>query len=159
MLLDEEEMQEDMLLDEEEDDDKRKERKSYILNVQVKLRKRAVIKQSFNTVEPKKMFMNKNQKFNPLGDNIKLNKIYKEQDWYDRNIKMIVVYPCDSTKKREHQQTSGASKRKRAIPRVIIGTENASVLFPKDCQEWIREFKEKGPEDWDCSDIEESDDD
>ncbi|CAG8482104.1 6522_t:CDS:2 [Rhizophagus irregularis] len=30
-----------------------------------------------------------------------------------------------------------------AIPRVIIDMENASILFPKDCQEWIKDFKEK----------------
>jgi hypothetical protein len=42
--------------------DKKPERKSYILNVQVKLRKLLMIKESFKTVEPRQMFMNKNGK-------------------------------------------------------------------------------------------------
>ena len=64
---------------------------------------------------------------------------------------MIVVYPCDPKRKSQYQETPGASNRKREIPRVIIDMENADILFPKDCQEWIKEFK---AEDWDCSDIE-----
>jgi hypothetical protein len=139
-------LENDMLLDKEFE-----ERKSYILNVQVKLRKKAEMKGSFNTVEPKLMFIDKNGQSNPPKANDKLCKIYKNQDWFNHNIKMIVVYPCDPKRKSQYYKTPGASKRKRAIPRVIIDMENADVLFPEDCQEWIKELK---LESWDCSDIE-----
>lgn len=33
--------------------------------------------------------------------------------------------------------------------------KNASVLFPEDYQEWIKDFKKKDQENWDCSNIEE----
>jgi hypothetical protein len=118
--------EDDMQLDEE--------RKSYILNVQVKLRKKAVIKQSFRTVEPNLMFIDKNGKSNPPKANSTLKKIYEDQGWFDRNMKMIVVYPCNPQRKGQYQQTPGASRRKGKIPRVIIDMENASTLFPDDCQ-------------------------
>ncbi|CAB5124980.1 unnamed protein product [Rhizophagus irregularis] len=84
----------DMLLDEE--DYNEEDRKSYILNVQAKLRKTYVLKQSFKTVEPDQMFTDKNYNSNPPGANSELHKIYKEQNWIDRNIKMIVIYSCNS---------------------------------------------------------------
>jgi len=147
--------EDDIQLDEAEDDMQLdEERKSYILNVQVKLRKKAMIKESFRTVEPNRMFIDKNGKSNPPKANATLNKIYKDQGWFDRNMKMIVVYPCNPQRKGQYQQTSGASRRKSIIPRVIIDMENASTLFPDDCQEWIQEYKKKIPDDWDCSDIE-----
>ena len=139
--------EDDMSLDKEYE-----ERKSYILNVQVKLRKRAVIKQSFKTVDPRQMFKDKNGKSNPPKANGKLCEIYKKQDWFNRNMKMIVVYPCDSKRKSQYQKTPGASRRNQAIPRVIIDMENADTLFPEDCQKWVKKIK---MEDWeDCSDIE-----
>jgi hypothetical protein len=139
----------DMQLDEEHE-----ERKSYILNVQVKLRKMPMIKESFRTVEPTLMFKDKDGTPNPPGAYDKLYKIYKEQSWFERNIRMIVVFPCSPKRKSQYQQTLGASSRNRKIPRVIIDAENASILIPEACQEWIKEFKKKTPEDWDCSDIE-----
>ncbi|PKC05109.1 hypothetical protein RhiirA5_228013 [Rhizophagus irregularis] len=84
----------DMLLDEE--DYNEEDRKSYILNVQAKLRKTYVLKQSFKTVEPDQMFTDKKYNSNPPGANSELHKIYKEQNWIDRNIKMIVIYSCNS---------------------------------------------------------------
>ncbi|CAG8560721.1 7045_t:CDS:2 [Funneliformis mosseae] len=175
----------------EDDMQLNEERKSYILSVQVKLRKKAIIKESFTvcdemktdnrtaqaqsiqhlwnsgitnaaeirrstnisrTVEPNRMFINKNGKSNPPKANDTLNEIYKDQGWFDRNMKMIVVYPCNPQRKDQYQQTSDASRRKSIIPRVIIDMENASTLFPDDCQEWIQEYKKKIPDDWDCSD-------
>ncbi|CAB4494401.1 unnamed protein product [Rhizophagus irregularis] len=67
MLLDERDDMplDDMLLDEE--DYNEEDRKSYILNVQAKLRKTYVLKQSFKTVEPDQMFTDKNYNSNPPG--------------------------------------------------------------------------------------------
>jgi hypothetical protein len=138
------------------------EQKSYILNVQVKLRKLPIIKESFKTVEPRRMFMDKNGKSNPPEANARLCNIYKKMNWFDRNIRMIVVYPCDIKRKQPYQQTPGASRRNPAIPRVIIDMENADILFNEECQEWIKDFKKnsknpenfENPKGWDCSDIE-----
>ncbi|CAI2199080.1 9293_t:CDS:2 [Funneliformis geosporum] len=63
-----------------------------------------MIKESFKTIELNLMF--KNGQSNP---------------------------PKANDEKSQYQQTPDSSRRKRAIPRVIINMENADVLFSEDC--------------------------
>ena len=50
-------------------------------------------------------------------------------------MRIIVIYPCDSKRKSQYQQTFGTCN--------IKSIKNASILFSEDYQEWIKEFKEK----------------
>ncbi|CAI2188787.1 18256_t:CDS:2 [Funneliformis geosporum] len=137
---------------------KREKREAYILNVQVKLRNNVELKKACKTVNPKTMFTDKDLKPSPSHD--ELREIYKQQNWDNRNIQMIVAYPCNFKRKRDYQKTPGASKRVRKIPRLIIDENNAVALISNDCQNWVKVLKqEQGSKvDWECSDIENSDD-
>ena len=137
---------------------KGKKRVAYILNVQVKLRNNVELKKACKTVNPETMFTDKNLKPGPSHN--ELREIYKQQNWDTRNIQMIVAYPCNFKRKRDYQETPGASPRKRKIPRVIIDETNADILISRDRQEWVKNLKnEQGSlVDWECSDIEYSED-
>ncbi|GBB89934.1 hypothetical protein RclHR1_01680005 [Rhizophagus clarus] len=137
---------------------KGKKREAYILNVQVKLRNNVELKKACKTVNPETMFTDKYLKPSPSHD--ELREIYKQQNWDNRNIQMIVAYPCNFKRKRNYQKTPGVSKRIRKIPRLIIDENNADALISNDCQNWVKVLKqEQGSKvDWECSDIENSED-
>jgi hypothetical protein len=139
---------------------KGEKREAYILNTQVKLRNNVELKKACKTVDPDTMFTDKNSNPNPPQLYNELHEIYKQQKWSNRNIQMIVAYPCHFKRKRDYQKTPGASKRVRKIPRLIIDENNADTLISNDCQNWIKVLKrEQGSKvDWECSDIEISED-
>ena len=104
------------------------------------------------------MFTDKD--LNPSSSHNELRKIYKQQNWDNRNIQMIVAYPCNFKRKSDYQKTPGASKRACKIPRLIIDENNADALISNDCQKWFKVLKqEQGFKvDLECSDIEDSED-
>jgi len=48
----------------------------------------------------------------------------------------------------------------RKIPRLIIDENNADALISDDCQKWVKVLKQEqvSTVDWECSDIENSED-
>ncbi|POG58411.1 hypothetical protein GLOIN_2v1790439 [Rhizophagus irregularis DAOM 181602=DAOM 197198] len=141
---------------------KGEKREAYILNTQVKLRNNVELKNACKTVDPDTMFTDKDSNPSPSQFHYELREIYKRQKWSNRNIQMIVAYPCNFNfkRKRDYQKTLGASIRVRKIPRLIIDGNNADSLISNDCQHWVTVLKqEQGSKvDWQCSDIEISED-
>ncbi|CAB4417403.1 unnamed protein product [Rhizophagus irregularis] len=141
---------------------KGEKREAYILNTQVKLRNNVDLKKAYKTVDLDTMFTDKNLNPNPSQFHYELHEIYKQQKWSNRNIQMIVTYPCNFNfkRKRDYQKTPGALKRVHKIPRLIIDENNADSLISNDCQHWITILKQEQESqvDWQCSDIEISED-
>ncbi|PKK60956.1 hypothetical protein RhiirC2_761260, partial [Rhizophagus irregularis] len=110
---------------------KGEKREAYILNTQVKLRNNVELKNACKTVDPDTMFTDKDSNPSPSQFHYELREIYKRQKWSNRNIQMIVAYPCNFNfkRKRDYQKTLGASIRVRKIPRLIIDGNNADSLI------------------------------
>ncbi|CAG8481843.1 3838_t:CDS:2 [Ambispora gerdemannii] len=110
-------------------------------------------KKACKTVDTDQMFTDKDSI--PLDEKVhfELREIYTKQYWYDRNLPMVVTYPCKLSRKRKFQETHGVSKRKCIIPKVIIDKENASALLNYECQKCIKGLKQHQQVfDWDGSD-------
>ncbi|EXX50786.1 uncharacterized protein OCT59_027880 [Rhizophagus irregularis] len=124
---------------------KGEKREAYILNTQVKLRNNVELKKACKTVNLDTMFTDKDLNSNSSQFHYKLCEIYKQQKWSNRNIQMIVAYPCNFNfkRKRDYQKTPDALKRIHKIPRLIIDENNADSLISNDCQHWVTVLKQE----------------